>query len=239
MTETVITPPENNELTEQIGAPPDNPVGGFIHRLAYHATGSPLFWVVFVLILSSYPFIRARIANPPEIPKFHGTVPEFQFTDEQGQSFGSKELRGKVWIASFMFTSCSSFCPELIRKLMYVRDKIKNVKWMVNLVSFTVDPLRDTPEVLDRYAKENLKGFYDKKTWKFLTGPLETIEQVIIDGFKIAIERPEKNPSLFEIAHGERVVLVDQHGRIRGFYTLDDEGLKRLLFDLSIVANNY
>ncbi len=229
-----------DEVTEgQVGAPPENPVGGFIHQLAYNATGSPIFWLFFIGILSSYPWIRALISTPLETPKVYGIIPEFSFTDEQGKPFGTQELKGKVWIASFIFTNCSSICPDLMRKMMYIRDKIKSIKWMIHLVSFTVDPLRDTPEVLDRYAQEHLKGFYDKKTWKFLTGPLETIEKVIIDGFKIAIARPEQDPSLFEIAHGGKIVLVDQKGQIRGYYSTDDEGLKKLLLDLALVTNNY
>lgn len=241
MIETDVLEEKVIPVNEQVGAPPENPIGRFVHNIAYQATGSIFFWIVLIAILSSYPFIRGMVSPVQlKMPEIYGQIPEFTFTDEVGKPFGSKQLLGKVWVANFMFTTCASICPAMTQKMIEIRHRTRNLKWMMHIVSFSVDPVRDTPERLNEYAKEHLKGFYDGKTWKFLTGPLETIDKVVIDGFKIAVERKnEEDPTLFEITHGEKMVLVDKSGRIRGYYNADEEGIKKLLLDISIVANTF
>lgn len=234
----------DNETTvkSEIRGTPDG-FGGKVHHFFFKVTGNPFFWVFFVFFMATTPWVANAISrriskNETKPPPKLGQIPEFTFTSELGVPFGTKQLKGKVWVANFIFTNCPEICPELTKTMLKIRMKVKNLKGMVRLVSFSVDPIHDTPEVLKSFA-ESYK--YDSNMWTFLTGPIDQLDKVIVDSFKIGISRPDaKEPSsLFEIVHGEHFVLVDQNLQIRGFYSRDSEGLEKLLFDLALVANYY
>jgi protein SCO1/2 len=104
----------------------------------------------------------------------------------------------------------------------------------LRLVSFTVDPETDTPEVLAAYAKSYGANPH---RWIFLTGPLGDLENTVVKGFKIAMGKEETSPGIFGIFHGERLVLVDQAGAIRGYYEADDAGITQILRDAGTLAN--
>src|SRR5690242_5381640 len=95
-------------------------------------------------------------------------VPAFALRDQDGRELGPDALRGKVWIANFMFTSCPDVCPLLTSKMAAVRQRLVADRAAVHYVSFSVDPAHDTPEVLKRYAIEHGA---DRADWSFLTGP--------------------------------------------------------------------
>ena len=214
-----------------------------IHNVIFNVTGNPFFWLFFVLFMATSPWLahgisrhiaKNQVIPPPKL----GLIPEFTFTSELNQPFGTKQLKGKVWIANFIFTNCPKICPELTKTMLYIRMKVKNLKGIVHLVSFSVDPVHDTPEVLKSFAQSYK---YDSNMWTFLTGPTDQLDKVIVESFKAGIDRPNENDpsSLFEIGHGEHFVLVDQNLQIRGFYRKDQESLEKLLFDIALVANYY
>jgi protein SCO1/2 len=223
-----------------------------VHPFIYRLTGSPWFWILFVLTLMSFPLARAKLTKERLIPPTRypeqnpQPLPPFQFTNELGKSFGTEQLQGKIWVANFIFTSCPSICPSLTKTMLELRQHIKHLKGFIHLVSFTVDPVRDTPERLKKYG---IEYHYDPKVWSFVTGPLEKLDKIIIDSFKSAISRPQnvsEDPSLFEIGHGRHFVLVDRQGYIRGFYgvmeengEINKEEMNRLLVDIALVANYY
>ena len=90
---------------------------------------------------------------PPPLPVL-GEVPAFRLTSQDGRPYGSEELRGKVWVANFIFTSCTSSCPRLTSKMAIVQRRIRNTDESVHLVSFSVDPDNDTPARLAAYAEQ-------------------------------------------------------------------------------------
>src|SRR5213592_2048856 len=96
----------------------------------------------------------------------YGTVPSFQFTNQNGQPFGSAQLAGKIWIADFIYTTCPGPCPMISSRMSELQKPLG--KTDVHLVSFSVDPEKDTPDVLHRYA-EKLQAAPGR--WDFLTGP--------------------------------------------------------------------
>ncbi len=147
-------------------------------------------------------------------------VPPFQLTSQDGDVFDSGNLRGRVWVAGFIFTSCPSVCPMITAQMANLQRRVDDDRF--RLVSFSVDPENDTPEVLRRYAA--LHGA-DLERWVFLTGERATLRQVIVDGLKMRMG--ERTPT-GDIAHGSHLVLVDGDGRIRGFYRTDREGLDAL-----------
>jgi protein SCO1 len=178
-------------------------------------TAALLFWLrqVQVNALSSQP-----------LPSY-GTAPKFDLTNQDAQAFGSDALAGKIWIADFIFTSCPGPCPIISTRMSELQKPL--AKTDVRLVSFSVDPEKDTPEVLRTYADKLRKEPF---RWDFLTGPLETITSLSRDGFKLALageQEPGSGP-----VHSTRFVLVDRRGTIRGYYdALAADGVTRLLAD--------
>jgi protein SCO1/2 len=143
-------------------------------------------------------------------------------------------LRGQVWVANFMFTSCPDVCPILTAKMAGVRTRLVGDRVPVKIVSFSVDPATDTPAVLKQYAKERSADYPD---WRFLTGPIDQIKQVVVDGFKQGLSSQPGAPGQPQaILHGSHFVLVDRDLYIRGYYASDDEGLLRLARDARILA---
>ncbi len=165
----------------------------------------------------------ARLAGNT-LPK-DGIVPPFQLVDQNGQSYGSQQLQGKIWIADFIYTTCPGPCPMISSRMSETQKPLRDTG--VRLVSFSVDPEHDTPAVLRDYAT-NLKA--DPARWHFLTGDKSTIYHLARDGFKLATaEGGEAGP-----IHSTRLVLVDRSGTIRGYYDATDaDAVTRLLADTS------
>ena len=154
----------------------------------------------------------------------YGPVPQFVLTNQNGQPFGSAQLNGKIWIADFIFTTCHGPCPMISARMSGLQAPL--AKTDVQLVSFTVDPETDTPAVLHRYA-EALQA--QPGRWNFLTGPQSTLYQLSRDGFKLAAE---ENGGSGTPVHSTRMVLVDRHGEIRGYYdATEPESMTKLIAD--------
>lgn len=144
-------------------------------------------------------------APPP--PPVLGTAPSFDLVNEAGQSFSSNSLKGKVWVADFFFSTCPGPCPKMSAHLGMLNRQFEG-NLQVEMVSISVDPERDTPDILSRYEK---KVDAVPETWHFLTGNPEDIHKLSVQGFKIG------DPDLL-IQHSTKFVLVDQIGQIRGYY---------------------
>ena len=153
-------------------------------------------------------------------------VPALQMQDQDGQPFTERELRGKVAIVSFMFTSCPDVCPILTTQLSGLRTELLAQRPQVQFVSISVDPEKDTPAVLKEFAK---KHNADQPDWRFLTGKLADLKAVVVQGFKQSLDRGDGSPH--GIMHGSHVVLVDPKGMIRGFYRSDEQGFLLLARD--------
>jgi protein SCO1/2 len=192
--------------------------------LAWSALGS------LALIL----FFGWRLAHPPEAPlPVYGTLPAVNLVDQDNVAFGTNRLKGNVWIANFIFTSCPSVCPLLSKRMAAIQDELRQRPERVHLVSISVDPETDTPAVLKEYGE---RYHADLKRWSFLTGNPDAVLAAIGDGFKMAVQRtkgtaPADSPDGFAIVHGENFVLVDGTARIRGYYHRDDADQARLLAD--------
>ena len=128
-------------------------------------------------------------------------------------------------------------------KMDVIQKRIRGVGTKAAIVTFTVDPVSDTPEVLFKYArKRNTNPFI----WNFLTGPKADLQKIVIDGFKVPMGNKEavtkkledKTITLMDIAHSEKVVLVDDKGQIRGYYSTDKVGMDRLMIDMGLLVND-
>jgi len=189
------------------------PIGAFIARGAGPARGEPL------------PVLSA--------------LPDFSLVDQSGRPFARKDLLGRAWVADFVFTRCVDACPRLTATMKQVQDALTPAERadQIGLVSISVDPKRDTPEILRAYAEAHGA---DPRLWHFLTGDESQIERAVVQGFKtdFAPLDAKGNPTdahaeAFDIMHGEKFVLVDPDGRIRGYYDVNEAPeLQKLLRDL-------
>ena len=156
---------------------------------------------------------------------YYGTLPSFELINQDGREFGSAELAGKIWIADFVFTSCPGPCPLISNRMSELQKPLE--KTDVHLVSFTVDPEKDTPEVLRSYAQ---RLHADGKRWDFLTGPRPTIYTLAENGFKLAMSEGSDEGGM--PVHSTRIVLVDRQGVIRGYYdALAPDAVTKLVAD--------
>jgi len=153
-------------------------------------------------------------------------VPEFQLTAQDGQPFDSKVLAGKIWVADFIYTTCPGPCPRMTSQMHEIQNAIITMP-DVKLVSFTVDPARDTPAVLAGYAKAHGAS---AEHWYFLTGSPDTLQKLDRDAFKLGNITPS-------LEHSTRFVLVDRQSRIRGYYETSESGtIPRLIADIHALA---
>ena len=191
-------------------------------------------WLVFGLVFAAVLITRIAITPRPTAPKPVLELPAYTLTDHHGKPFGAADLRGKPYIADFVFTSCPSVCPRLTKRMVEVQKRTEDLGGSLRLVTFSVDPENDTPEVLAAYAR---KYGADEARWTFLTGPLGEVETVVLRGFKIAMGKKETTEGILEIFHGERFVLVDGEGKLRGFYDADDKGIEAIVRDARLVLD--
>jgi protein SCO1/2 len=161
----------------------------------------------------------AACTSRPPLPSF-GVVPYFQLTSQTGQTFDSRVLDGKVWVANFIFTSCPGPCPRMSSQMRDLRAAVPQ------LVSFTIDPARDTPAVLAAYAH---RYEADPQRWHFLTGAQSELQLLARNVFKVG----DVDGAL---EHSTRFILVDGKRRIRGFYDSSDrDKIRQLIADIQHV----
>lgn len=159
----------------------------------------------------------------------YGSVPaDAVFMRQSGEPMTLGDLRGKVWVASFIFTRCQGTCPMMTKSMSELQDDLKKIG-DVRLVSFTVDPEYDTPERLQEYAKEYGA---DESRWLFLQGSDSAVQSLAKDAFHVGIAEGTSQEE--PIIHSSRFFVVDGAGEIRGMYDgRTDEGKRELLAGLT------
>ena len=173
---------------------------------------STLVWVVLGVIIIAIAGINLWSVFDTEPETLTETVavsvPNFSLTNQQGEPLGLSDMAGKIWVADFIFTNCPTICPAMTQEMARLQSEF--VADPVYFVSFSVDPERDTPRVLSRYA--SAYGADDRR-WHFLTGDKTKIYQLAEQGFSLAAGHKGS-----EILHSPRFVLVKADGNIHDFY---------------------
>jgi protein SCO1/2 len=172
---------------------------------------------------------RGRVEPPPIL----GEVPGFELVDQGGAAVGREELLGAPWVADLVFTRCALACPRMSAAMARLNRRLPREG--VRLVSVSIDPEHDTPEVLAGYAER----YGASERWRFLTGETEEVRALALEGFKLGVAEVEgeADPGL-ALVHSDRFVLVDAVGRIRGYYDpFDPESVARLERDLAALAD--
>jgi protein SCO1/2 len=167
-----------------------------------------------VLVLGALA-LRNRMVKPMAALPDRGQVADFELQSQTGRQITRADLLGKVWIADFIFTHCAGPCPRMTADLARIAGDLTSFPDL-RLVSFSVDPERDTPAVLAEYAR----GYgADAERWYFLTGDKAAIFKLAKESFHVgAADGDATDP----VMHSTRFVLVDRSGKIRGYYDSND-----------------
>lgn len=193
-------------------------------------SGPRLFWWGLLLLvlgglLGAGAFSILRPAPRPtvepagDLPVL-GQISEFELLERSGMMYTRKDLAGQVWVADFFFTSCAGICPMMSNQMARLQEALVGVDG-VKLVSISVDPERDTPERLRRYA-DRYKA--DPARWWFLTGDKTVIYKLARESFRLGVEETppeERTAETEDVLHSSKFVLLDRAGRIRGYYDGD------------------
>jgi len=164
-----------------------------------NAAGSRISITLLLMLL-------AGCAREKPLPVL-GEIPQFELLNQQGRKFDRSSLDGHVWVADFIYTNCEGPCPRMSSRMHGIQNATGTA---VKLVSFTVDPQRDTPQALAEYGR---KFAADDARWTFLTGDAATLDKLDHDAFKLGNVGAG-------LDHSTRFVLVDRKGRVRGYYGL-------------------
>lgn len=169
-------------------------------------------------------------------------IADFAFTNQNGKVITQKDYENTIYVADFFFTTCPTICPKMTDNMVWLQNQLKNNP-KVKLLSFSVTPDIDTPEVLKKYALE--KGVDDKR-WNLVTGDKKDIYYLARKSYlAVKTGKPEE---LYDMVHTENFILVDKNKRIRGFYdgtNLDQptndpktKNMKQLLEDILWLCEN-
>jgi protein SCO1/2 len=163
--------------------------------------------------------------SPPEsqqptndVTSLNWQVPDFQAKNQANENVSLVNLKGKVWLVDFIFTRCPNICPPMTANMVRVQQELVKQHIPVEIISFSVDPQYDQPDVLKAYAEKHRA---DLSHWSFLTGyDLSTIQQIAKTAFKGSINQ-QKGPSSevpILVNHPSQFYLIDQTGKVRKFY---------------------
>jgi protein SCO1/2 len=161
---------------------------------------------------------------------FH-TIRNFELTNQSGQKVSLKDLKGKVLLVDFFFTSCTSICPTLTSNLKKIQEAYVKNDTLLQILSFTVDPVRDSAEKLRQYA---IKHNINTDTWWLLTGDKKEIYDIARNDFFVSVTEGDGGPDDF--IHTEKLVLIDKNGHIRGYYNgLDNDAIRQCANDIAVL----
>ena len=167
----------------------------------------PWVYVMALIVIIALIAVMQPEREGEQLPVI-GEIPAFSLVDQDGDRFTLDNVKGNVWLADFIFTTCSGPCPIMTERMGMVQHDLLDID-KLKFVSFTVNLDYDTPEVLKKYAQ---RFDADVGSWSFVTGKYEQIQELIVEGFKMG--------DVEEIVfHSTRFALVDHEGNLRGYYS--------------------
>jgi protein SCO1/2 len=184
-------------------------------------------FILFVLSVISLIVIDMAHKSRSDLPAL-GQVPDFNFVERNGLTFGKDNMKGKINIVNFFFTNCQGPCPIMNARVAELYKKYATTD-KVRFISISVDPKRDSLAVLRKYANDF--GVTDER-WLFLRGELDEVQRLSEQGFKLGGELPT--------IHSTKLILVDPDGNIRGYYdSFDEESLRLLTTHVKALLSDY
>lgn len=176
--------------------------------------------VLIVLAIVAAPLVFAPPAKPLPV---YGAVTNFSLSDQDGRMVSQADLRGQICVVDLIFTRCLGPCPIVSATMARLQAALP-ASPSIRLVSLTSDPAYDTPAELKKYGE---RFGARPGVWTFLTGPKEMMRHLAMDELKLSmVDKPpaERETPVDLVIHSTRLVLLDQHGRIRGYFDGETTG---------------
>lgn len=188
-----------------------------------------LFYASLVLFLGAvFAFIIFRpILVLPRIT----LAPGFALTDQDGNRLTNEDMRGKLVLYQITHTNCRPPCRATDQTMQEVQSRLNELDTggvPVELVTISLDPDHDTPQVLRTHA-ESLSADLDR--WHFVTGSVDRLKQIVGGGFGIYFDRKEDG----RLIYNPSIMLVDGLGILRAEYIAGDPGAERILRDMDLI----
>jgi protein SCO1/2 len=164
-------------------------------------------------ILGERDWVKKNVDGKEVVDTIYNTIPAFSFVDQNGDTISEKTVENKIYVTDFFFTTCPTICPVMKRQMIKVYNAYKGNPDLM-ILSHSIDPEHDTPQVLNKYAKDlGVEG----NQWLFLTGQKEKI---------------------YEIGHSGAFILVDKEKHVRGMYDgTTEEGTQKLIADIETLLS--
>jgi protein SCO1 len=181
---------------------------------------------------SGGPAPEGRESRTDTLPVLY-ELPPFTLVESSGRPLRREDLLGRPHVAGFIFTRCAGVCPRMTSRMARLLDALP--PGQLGLVSFTVDPAPDTPQVLARHARALGAG----PGWRFVTGEQAALYRLAVEGFKLATAEVPADQASGDgpFLHSPKLVLLDADARVRGYYDSDDDQeMRDLVRDLGRLA---
>jgi protein SCO1 len=164
----------------------------------------------------------------------YNTIPDFSFVNQNGDTVTQEIVKGKIYVTDFFFTSCPTICPVMKKQMSKVYQKFKENP-EVMILSHSIDPTHDTPQVLHQYAEDlGVQG----TQWQFLTGPKEKIYEIGQGSYLVTAKEDDTAEGGY--IHSGAFILVDKDRRVRGMYDgTTEEGAEKLMKDIEVLLAEY
>lgn len=163
--------------------------------------------------------VEYKLINGIEVTDtIYPTIPFFYFRNQDSVIVKSTDMKGKVWVADFFFTTCPTICPTMTKNMMRLNKATEDLKEDIQFISFSINPNHDTPSQLKKY-----RNYYGAtaSNWQFLTGDEEETHQLGIENFQVFAGRDDESEGGY--AHSGAFTLVDKEGYVRGVYLGTDK----------------
>ncbi|PFW90412.1 cytochrome c oxidase assembly protein [Bacillus pseudomycoides] len=184
-----------------------------------------------LMIVSMIVFLSA-CGEPKLKDSLDWKVEKFSYTDQNGKPFGLSDLKGKVWVADFIFTSCETVCPPMTANMTKLKNMLKEEGINdVEFVSFSVDPTVDKPEKLKEFME---RYDTDVSKWHFLTNyTQEEITSFAKNSFQAFVDKPA---STTQVIHGTKLYLVDKNGIVvKSYSALTNTPYKEIIQNIKTI----
>ncbi|KYG32366.1 SCO family protein [Alkalihalobacillus trypoxylicola] len=168
-----------------------------------------LIFITMVLFLSGCGWMYELGSSSSEGYEFEGSMPEFTFTDHNNEAFGTEQLEGQYYLANMIFTYCATVCPTMTPNMQRLQETLEGDGVELQFVSFTVDPVRDTPDHLKQYGS-NVGA--NLETWHFLSGyEIEELAALSNEAFSAIVQEDKEND---DIIHSTQFYLINKEGQV-------------------------
>ena len=186
---------------------------------------SKAFWIIFGPFYFRIRFIALTTESFRRNYLFSLTCPHIHLLMNLVSAFGSRELDGKVYLATFTRADCDSACEGKMKQLQKIQKRMKGVRKESAMISFTLDAGKDTPESLNKLGRAlDANPFF----WNFLSADKAKVDRLLSDGFRI---------KELDDSYLGKLFLVDRRNRVRGLYKTDKESVNKLMIDVGLLIN--